>query len=109
MGCSFMSEDSQHAIKPLVAWEYIHLLTGGSTAHHKKNLATNGKQNMTVFGPHFERVFNNHRPIDIDVLNDIPQHPTLHEINSPITFDEVNTAINKPKNGKSPGLTGIPP
>jgi hypothetical protein len=28
---------------------------------------------------------------------------------SPITFDEVNTAINKLKNGKSPGLNGIPP
>ena len=107
-------------MNPRVAWEYICLLTGGSTCHHKKkvkmamklengNLATNGKENMQVFGPHFERVFNNHRPVDPTILDDVPQRPTLHEIDSPITFEEVNAAINKLKNGKSPGLNGIPP
>ncbi len=39
----------------------------------------------------------------------VPQRPTLSEIDSPITFEEVNVAINKLKNGKSPGLNGIPP
>jgi hypothetical protein len=72
-------------------------------------LATNGKENMAVFGPHFDRVFNNHHPVDPTILTDIPQRPTLHDINSPITFDEVDAAINKLKNGKSPGLNGIPP
>ena len=105
---------------PRVAWEYIRLLTNGSTAHHKKKVkmamkmangkpATNGKENMAVFGPHFERVFNNHRPVDPSVLDEILQRPILHDIDSPITFEEVNTAINKLKNGKSPGLNGIPP
>ncbi len=47
---------------PRVAWGYIQLLTGGSTAHHKKKVkmamkmangqtATNGKENMAVVGP----------------------------------------------------------
>ena len=72
-------------------------------------LTTNGKENMAVFGPHFERVFNNHRPVDLTVLDDIPQRPILHDIDSPITFDEVNAAINKLKNGRSPGLNGILP
>ena len=105
---------------PRVAWEYIRLLTNGSTCHHKKKvemamklpngkLATNGKENMKVFGPHFEQVLNNHRSVDMTVLDDIPQRPILHEIDSPITFEEVNTAINKLTNGKSPGLNGIPP
>ncbi len=105
---------------PLVTWEYIRLLTGGSTAHHTKKVnmamkmangrpATNGKENMEVFGPHFEQVFNNHRPVNPTILADIPQRPTLHDINSPITFDDVNAAINKLTNGKSPGLNGIPP
>jgi len=105
---------------PRVVWEYIQLLTCGSTAHHKKKVkmamkmangkpATNDKENMVVFGPHFERVFNNHRPVDPTILDEIPQRPILHKIDSPITFDEVNTAINKLKNGKSPGLNGIPP
>jgi hypothetical protein len=34
---------------------------------------------------------------------------TLRDIDSPITFEEVNQAINKLKNGKSPGLNSIPP
>jgi hypothetical protein len=105
---------------PRIAWEYIHLLTGGTTVHHKKKaqmamkmangkLATNGNKNMAVFGPHFDRVFNNHHPVNPTILTDISQHPTLHDTDSPITFDEVDAAINKLKNGTSPDLNGIPP
>ena len=72
-------------------------------------LASNGKENMAVFGPHFDRVFNNHHPVDPTILSDIPQHPILQDIDSPITFAKVDAAINKLKNGKSPGLNGIPP
>ncbi len=72
-------------------------------------LTTNGKENMSVLGPHFNRVLNNHQPVDPTVLIDVPQCPTLSEIDSPITFEEVNAAINKLKNGKSPGLNSIPP
>ncbi len=39
----------------------------------------------------------------------VPQRPTPYNIDSPITFEEVNAAINKLKNGKSPGLNGILP
>jgi hypothetical protein len=103
-----------------LAWEHICLLTGGSTAHHKKsvlmamkmpngNIATNGKENMSLFGPHFERVFNNHCPFDLTILEKITQHPVVSKLDLPISFDEVNAAINKLKNGKSPGLNGIPP
>jgi hypothetical protein len=72
-------------------------------------LATNGKENMAVFGPHFDCVFNNHHPVNPTILTDIPQCPTLYDINFPITFDEVDAATNKLKNGKSSGLNGIPP
>jgi hypothetical protein len=79
---------------PCVAWEYNRLLTSGSTAHHKKKVkmamkmangkpATNDKDNMAVFGPHFERVFNNHHPVDPTILDEIPQRPILHKINFP--------------------------
>jgi hypothetical protein len=71
-------------------------------------LGSNGKENMTVLRPHFDHVFNNHRPVDPTILNNIPQRPILHDIDSPITFAEVDAAINKLKNGKSPGLNGIP-
>ena len=72
-------------------------------------LATNAKENMSVFGMHFHNVLNNHRPIDMTVLDLIQQKPRLDTIDAPITFREVKTAINKLKKGKSPGLNGIPP
>jgi hypothetical protein len=108
------------AMNPRLAWEHIRLLTGSSTAHHKKsvpmamkmpngNIATNGKENMSVFGPHFERIFNNHPPVDLTILDKIAQRPVLSELDLPISFDKVNAAINKLKNVKNPGLNGIPP
>jgi len=79
---------------PRVAWEYIRILTGGTTGHHKRKVtmamkmtngktATTSKENMEVFGPHFDTVFNNHRPVDFTFLNDVSQRPTLNEIDSP--------------------------
>ena len=105
---------------PRIAWEYIRILTGGTAGHHKRKvtlamkmtngkLASTSKKNMEVFGPHFDAVFNNHRPVDFTALHNIPQRLILTNIDSPITFKEVNKAINKLKNGKSPGLNGIPP
>ena len=58
------------SFNPCVAWEHIHLLTKGKTAHHQKRVhmamrlsdgtkATNSAENMYVFGPHFSNVFNN--------------------------------------------------
>ncbi len=72
-------------------------------------LASNAKENMSVFGMHFNKVLNNHRPIDYTVLDLIEQKPCLTSIDTPITFKEVKRAINKLKKGKSPGLNGIPP
>ena len=54
-----------------LAWEYIRILTGDKIAHHKTNhnmsirlengkLASNVKENMSVFGMHFRKVLNNH-------------------------------------------------
>ncbi len=89
-------------------------------AHHKTTinmamkmengtLASNAKENISVFGRHFHKVLNNHRPVDTTVLNLIQQKPRLDAIVAPITFREVKAAINKLKKGKSPRLNGIPP
>jgi hypothetical protein len=72
-------------------------------------LATDGKEYLVVFGPHFDHVFNNHWPVDHTILAEIPQQPTLYNINAPITFDKVNAAINKLKNGKKPWSKWRPP
>ncbi len=106
-------------MNPCLAWENIQIFTGGKTAHHKTNLnmsmclahgelASNAKENMSVFGAHFNKVLNNHRPVDYSVLDLLEQKPCLTLINNPITFSKVKRAINKLKKGKPPGLNGIP-
>ncbi len=72
-------------------------------------LASNAKENMSVFGMHFNKVLNNHRPVDYSVLNLIKKKPCLTSIDTPITFKEVKRAINKLKKGKLPSLIGILP
>jgi len=105
---------------PRLAWENIHTLTGGETALHTSNinmamrlkngdLASNARENMSVFGAHFHKVLNNHRPVDHTVLDLLEQKPCMTLIDNPITFTEVKRAINKLKKGKASGLNGIPP
>jgi hypothetical protein len=107
---------------PRVAWEHIRLLTKGETTHHKKSMnmamqlpdgtrATIASKNMSVFGPHFNRVFNNNRPVDPSILQHVPQCRTLWELNDPITWEEFCCAVCKLKNAKVAGLTvtGVPP
>ena len=105
---------------PRLAWENIRTLTGGETAHHTSNinmamrlkngdLASNARENMSVFGAHFHKVLNNHRPVDHTVLDLLEQKPCMMSIDNPITFGKVKRAINKLKKGKAPGLNGIPP
>ncbi len=107
-------------MNPCLAWKNIRILTGGETAHHRMTinmamkmedvtLASNAKENMSVFGMHFHKVLNNHRPVDTTVLDLIQQKTHLNAINMLITFREVKAAINKLKKGKSPRLNGIPP
>jgi hypothetical protein len=74
-----------------------------------RDLASNAKENMSVFGMHFYKVLNNHRPVDSSVLNLIKQKPCLTAIDATITFKKVKHAINKLEKGKAPGLNGIPP
>ena len=64
---------------------------------------------MAVFGPHFECVFSNHQPVNLSVLDLIPQQEQLMEIDRQIMFSEVDKAINKLKPDKAPGLNCIPP
>ena len=92
-------------VNPRLAWEYDNIITSGEMAHHKKlvimamrlpngSLASNSSENMAVFGPHFERVFSNHRPVDLSILDLIPQREQLIEIDHPIMFVKVDKAIN---------------
>ena len=69
---------------PKEAWQSVCVLAGGDTSHHASSatmqthipngeLATTDAENASVFGQHFHRIFNNHRPIDWTVLEKIKQ------------------------------------
>ena len=107
-------------MNPHIAWEQICVLTGGTTVHIRKkspwqwscrtgNYHQQQRKYVCVWPTFFDRVYNNHQPADLSILKKVPQCPTLLDIDSPITFEEVNAAINKLKNGNIPGLNGIPP
>jgi hypothetical protein len=68
------------------AWENVKILKGGDTTHHKPtinmamrkpdgSIATNAKENLSVFVPHFSNVLDNERITDKTVLDLIPQCP----------------------------------
>ena len=74
-----------------------------------RKLATTDAENASVFGPHFHRVFNNHRPIDWPVLDKINQREVMDELYQTISWDEIKKATTKLTNDKSPGLNGVLP
>ena len=108
------------SFNPKAAWESVKILTGGTNSHNAKpivmrmslptgKLATTDKENGEVLGPHFKKVFNKHQPIEWNVIDEIIQRQTMHELNEPITWAELKTAIAKLKNYKAPGLNKVPP
>ena len=94
------------SFNPKAAWESVNILTIGTTIHHANptimrmrlptgKLATTDKENAEVLGPHFEKVFNKHRTIEWNVINEIKQLQTIYELNDPITWAELKTPIAK--------------
>jgi hypothetical protein len=107
-------------MEPHLAWEHIHLLAKGKSAHHQQKTtmamrlpdgtrATNALENMSILSPHFHKVFNTHHTTDPSLLEHVLQRQTLWELDDPITWTEFNKAVTKLKNAKAPGLTGVPP
>ena len=108
------------SFNPKAVWESVKILTGGTTSHHAKptitrmrqptgKLVTTDKENAEVLGPHFEKLFNNHLPIELEVINEIKQRQTMDELNKPISWAEIKIAIAKLANDKAPGLNKVPP
>ena len=73
---------------PKTAWQSIKDIAGGFSGHHTKttrmamklpngNLATTDAENLEVFGPHFEQVYNNHRSIQQNAAKSIRQRTSL--------------------------------
>ena len=105
---------------PREAWASVKILAGGMTSHYKKptvmrlrltnkELATNDAEIASVMGPHLEKVYRNHRPVDWSELQGLLQRTSMLKLDTLISWEEVKQAVTKLSNYKSPGLNDVPP
>ena len=105
---------------PKEVWESVCVLSGVDTSNNDLptimqmrlpnwELENTDAENSSVFGPHFHRFFNNHRPIDWPMLDKIKQREVMYKLDHPISWDEIKKATTKLANEKAPGLNGVPP
>ena len=103
-------------LNPKTAWESVKELAGGMTSHHKtptvmqimlptRSVASTDAENSSVMGPHFEKVYTNHRQVVWDTLVAIPQRSEIIKLDSEITWEELQQAIAKFKTVKLQGST----
>ena len=91
---------------PKTVWESVKVLAGGMASHHKAptvtrlklpngNLVYMDADNASIMGPHFEKVYTNHQPIDWSALNAILQRAEMTELDAEITREELRREIAK--------------
>ena len=79
---------------PKESWQSVRVLDIGDTSNYylptimqmrlpNGELATTNAEIDSVFGPQFDRVFNNHRPIDWPVLYNTKQRYAIEELDTP--------------------------
>ena len=71
-------------------------------------LYTGKNEIMARWKEHYSTLLNTRNPSVPNCLESIPSHPTISELSSAPTLQEVTNAINNLKNNKSPGGDGIP-
>jgi hypothetical protein len=92
-------------------WEVHHVNHNMSMRLENGKLASNAKENMSVFGMHFDKVMNNHRPVDRSVLNLLEQKPCMMVmvIDNPIVLLKSNEPSTSWRKGKHQASMGSPP
>ena len=111
-------------MNPKAHWDAIKKLMGGLNGHHEESTiikmtdkltgrtTKNAKENAKKFVDHFENnVFNRmvESAHDNSVLEEIHQIPPKEHLKATPTSKEIQTAISKMANRKSPGQNGISP
>ena len=74
-----------------------------------RELLMTDAENASVFGSHFQRVFNNHISIDWPVIEKIKKIDLTKELDHPISWNNIKKSTTKLAKYKSPGLNGVPP
>eukprot|EP00978_Attheya_sp_CCMP212_P032042 scaffold123373_cov40-Attheya_sp.AAC.1 len=79
---------------PKTAWLAIREIQAGFVGHHTSQfdmkmrkedgeLARSDSENADVMAGHFKKVFNNHRPIDLSVLDELEQREIISSLGDP--------------------------
>jgi hypothetical protein len=106
---------------PKETWQIIKELQLGSKAHHKdptdslnlrdpdtQNIAVDDRDNIEIVRSFYQKLYNrDDAPIDPAVLADVSQREILWEFADPPTIEEMRKGINKMKNNKAPGESGV--
>ena len=106
--------------KSKIAWKAAKEIMAGELGHAKKTvkmslrmangeLARTPEQNLEVAYEHFHKQYNLRRPFDPEAAKLIEQRSEMGSLDREINFDEFKKATMKLKNGKAPGITGVPP
>ena len=107
-------------INPKNTWIAIREIVGGLCGHHAKpkrmamkmengKKSANDKEHMSVFQPHFAKLYNKQRSPYANAADFIKQREKLAHLDANISWEEFITAVNDLKNDKAPGLNGVPP
>ena len=105
---------------PKIAWRSIREISDGVNGHHIKptriamklsdgSKSKTDKQHMSVFHPHFKKLYNNNRPVYANAADFIAQREIMPSLANDFTWKEFLVVITDLKNDKSPGLNGVPP
>lgn len=66
------------------------------------------KQIVERWAEHFKILLNQRNVIDDTILNEIPDRPTINDLDLPPTFSEISQAVKSLKDNKAPGPDSIP-
>ena len=66
-------------------------------------------QILARWAEYFATLLGASNPTDPTAIDELPQYPTVVEMDAPITETEVSSAINSLKAGKAAGPDGLPP
>eukprot|EP00978_Attheya_sp_CCMP212_P019616 scaffold55228_cov62-Attheya_sp.AAC.9 len=100
---------------PKSAWKTIREIQECLAGHHigpadmkmklkNSELAKSDTDNASMMSKHFTKVFNNHHPLDISVLDEVAQRDIIKSLGDSLTTTEIESVLRK-----TPGESGITP